>query len=95
MPEMITIAYIHHGIDVSAFLLSKFGDGRGTVSISSGLTLEFISDFKLTSSTVDGGGFSVSWTFFTTSPMVSAVVRGVSVEQPLIVMKVNAMSTLT
>lgn len=78
MPDTITIAYIHHGIDVSAFCVSKFGDGRGICSMSFASILPFTtSDISL------GGGFSAFDILSTASPAVSTAVIGVSAEHPV------------
>lgn len=78
MPDTITIAYIHHGIDVSAFCVSKFGEGRGICSISLCCTLSFT-----TFDTSLGGGFSAFDILSTASPAVSTAVIGVSAEHPV------------
>ena len=78
MPDAITIAYIHHGIDMSAFCVSKFGDGRGICSISLCCILSFTTfDISL------GGGFSAFDILSTASPAVSTAVIGASAEHPV------------
>jgi hypothetical protein len=77
MPDMITIAYIHNGIDVIAFCASKLGDGRGMCSIS------FASILSLTTLDISlGSGFSALSILSTASPTVITAVIGVSAEQP-------------
>jgi hypothetical protein len=77
MPDTITIAYIHHGIDVIAFFASNSGDGRGICSMS------LVSILSFTTSVISLGlGFSALSILSTASPTVITAVIGVSAEHP-------------
>jgi len=77
-PVTKTMANNHHGIESTAFLLSKFGEGRGIDSISSSTTV----DLWTTSFISVGSLLSASSTPLTTSPTVRTVESGLSAAHP-------------